>query len=232
MDETLIDIEAGEELIEQSLDSAERIADEAEAAGLLEQEEEEEQQQAVAEQKDPRNAEKWGLKAYGKEINSMLTGGLKDTASSYLTFTERTADALSGDTSGKYVITQFALGDDEVDYGMWESTEPTNLRGRVIENMPMVESFVNQKEIMNSFIIDQPPIPQGNKISNIQPIIELTGQGETIDIVPRTENHGDIEQYEFFLEHDNLIEMINPYTEPTANFTMRRVDTSHLLPIL
>ena len=84
---------------------------------------------------------------------------------------------------------------------------------------------------MNSFIIDQPPIPQGNKISNIQPIIELTGQGETIDIVPRTENHGDIEQYEFFLEHDNLVEMINPYTEPTANFTMRRVDTSHLLPI-
>ena len=101
---------------------------------------------------------------------------------------ELLADALSGDTSGKYVITQFALGDDEVDYGMWESTEPNNLRGRVIENMPMVESFVNQKEIMNSFIIDQPPIPQGNKISNIQPIIELTGQGETIDIVPRTEN--------------------------------------------
>ena len=140
------------------------------------------------------------------------------------------ANALAGDTDDSYVITQFALGDDEVDYGMWESTEPTNLRGRVIENMPMVESFVNQKEIMNSFIIDQPPIPQGNKISNIQPIIELTGQGETIDIVPRTENHGDIEQYEFFLEHDNLVEMINPYTEPTANFTMRKVDTSHLLP--
>ena len=75
MDETLIDIEAGEELIEQSLDSAERIADEAEAAGLLEQEEQEEEQQAVAEQEDPRNPEKWGLKAYGKEINSMLTGG-------------------------------------------------------------------------------------------------------------------------------------------------------------
>ena len=65
-------------------------------------------------------------------------------------------------------------------------------------NIPVtpVSGITNQKEIMNSFIIDQPPIPQGNKISNIQPIIELTGQGETIDIVPRTENHGDIEQYE------------------------------------
>ena len=38
--------------------------------------------------------------------------------------------------------------DDEIDYGMWEATEPNNLRGRVIENMPLLESFVNQKEIM------------------------------------------------------------------------------------
>jgi hypothetical protein len=140
------------------------------------------------------------------------------------------ANALSGATDNSYVITQFALGDDEIDYGMWESTEPTNLRGRVIENMPMVESFVNQKEIMNSFVIDQPPIPQGNKISNVQPVVELTGRGEIIDIVPRTENHGEIEEYEFFLEHDNIVEMINPYITPQANFIMRKIDTSHLSP--
>jgi len=144
---------------------------------------------------------------------------------------ELLADALSGDTSGKYVITQFALGDDEVDYGMWESTEPTNLRGRVIENMPLLESFINQKEIMNSFLIDQPPIPQGNKISNVQPVIELSGQGETIDILPRTENHGNPEEYEFFLEYDNIVEMINPYTTPEANFIMKKIDTSHLVPL-
>ena len=144
---------------------------------------------------------------------------------------ELLADALSGDTSGKYVITQFALGDDEVDYGMWESTEPTNLRGRVIEYMPLLESFINQKEIMNSFLIDQPPIPQGNKISNVQPVIELSGQGETIDILPRTENHGNPEEYEFFLEYDNIVEMINPYTTPEANFIMKKIDTSHLVPL-
>jgi hypothetical protein len=143
---------------------------------------------------------------------------------------EHLANALSGDTSRKYVITQFALGDDEIDYGLWESTEPTNQRGRVIENMPLLESFLNQKEIMNSFIIDQPPIPQGNKISNVQPVIELTGRGETIEIIPRTENHNDAEQYEFFLEYDNIVEMSNPYTTPEANFIMKILDTSHLLP--
>jgi len=143
---------------------------------------------------------------------------------------ELLADALSGDTSGDYVITQFALGDDEVDYSMWESTEPTNLRGRVIESMPLLESFVNQKEIMNSFIINQPDIPQGNLISNVPSVIELEGVDEIIDILPRTENHGDIEEYEFFLEHDNIVEMSNPYTTPTANFRMRVADVTSLLP--
>ena len=134
---------------------------------------------------------------------------------------ELIAGALSGNTNGDYIITQFALGDDEIDYGLWESTEPSNLRGRIIENMPLVESYINQKEIMNSFLIDQPEIPQGNKISNVQPIIELTGQGDTIDILPRTENHGDTEIYEFFLEHDNVVDMINPFTAPEASFIMR-----------
>ena len=83
---------------------------------------------------------------------------------------------------GEFKITRFSLSDDEVDYGMWESIEPTNLRGRVIENMPLLESFVNQKEIMNSFIINQPDIPQGNLISNVPSVIELEGVDEIIDI--------------------------------------------------
>ena len=33
---------------------------------------------------------------------------------------ELLADALSGDTSGNYIISQFALGDDEIDYSLYE----------------------------------------------------------------------------------------------------------------
>ena len=47
-------------------------------------------------QDDPRNADNWGAKALIKEGQSILSGGLQDTASSLATFPERTVDALSG----------------------------------------------------------------------------------------------------------------------------------------
>ncbi len=61
------------------------------------EEEETEEKQAVSEQVDPRNAETWGAKALIKEGQSILSGGLQDTASSIATFPERTMDALSGE---------------------------------------------------------------------------------------------------------------------------------------
>ena len=48
-------------------------------------------------QDDPRNADNWGAKALIKEGQSILSGGLQDTASSLATFPERTLDALSGE---------------------------------------------------------------------------------------------------------------------------------------
>ena len=54
-------------------------------------------QQEAAELVDPREKEKWDAKAVGKELQSVLTGGLQDTATSIATFPERTADAISGE---------------------------------------------------------------------------------------------------------------------------------------
>ena len=54
------------------------------------------EQQADDVQFDPRNADTWGAKALIKEGQSILSGGLQDTASSLATFPERTIDALSG----------------------------------------------------------------------------------------------------------------------------------------
>ena len=55
------------------------------------------EEQALAEQDDPRNAEKWGIRAVAKELQSAATGGAQDTLSSVTTFPERTIDALSGE---------------------------------------------------------------------------------------------------------------------------------------
>ena len=65
---------------------------------LEESEERELEQQDADIQDDPRNVEEGigGIQGLIKEGQSILSGGLQDTASSIATFPERTADALSG----------------------------------------------------------------------------------------------------------------------------------------
>ena len=49
-------------------------------------------------QEDPRNnPEGWGVKGLAKEAQSILSGGLQDTATSIATLPERTADMLTGE---------------------------------------------------------------------------------------------------------------------------------------
>ena len=91
---------------------------------------------AVSEQVDPRNAETWGAKALIKEGQSILSGGLQDTASSLATFPERTIDALSGEMQrekeekGKYTPewTPFNSYDNPIETKTWWGKQ---LRGLV-----------------------------------------------------------------------------------------------------
>ncbi len=53
--------------------------------------------QMLAEQDDPRAADKWGFAATATEVGSAFKGGFQDTASSIATFPERTIDAFSGE---------------------------------------------------------------------------------------------------------------------------------------
>ena len=63
--------------------------------------------QFAAEQEDPRNAEKSGVRAVVKELQSAFSGGLQDTGSSIVTAPERVLDAINGEMAqenaeGKY----------------------------------------------------------------------------------------------------------------------------------
>jgi len=56
----------------------------------------------------------------------------------------------------EHIITKFALGDDEIDYGLWDTT-PSGSNfvkpyGQVIDNQPVFEPIITNTEIMNSFI--------------------------------------------------------------------------------
>ena len=95
------EIEVDLDQLDYVADSANQAADEYQRA--LERQRDSQSQLETKErvskevQDDPRNANNWGAKALIKEGQSILSGGLQDTASSLATFPERTVDALSGE---------------------------------------------------------------------------------------------------------------------------------------
>jgi len=96
-----VNVNVDQESLDYLSDSAEQAADEYRKQIIAEeaakQEQAQEAQKAEEVQYDPRNADTWGAKALIKEGQSILSGGLQDTASSIATFPERTIDALSGE---------------------------------------------------------------------------------------------------------------------------------------
>ena len=93
--------EVNPDLLKEGIDESNARLDlhkkEEEAKALAQENEKKTEAQALAEQDDPRNKEKWGIGGVAKELQSVVTGGLQDTASSIVTFPERTLDMLNGE---------------------------------------------------------------------------------------------------------------------------------------
>ena len=68
--------------------------------------------------------------------------------------TKRGRELLSRN-DGSFRITQFALGDDEIDYSLFNESHPngTQYASEAIENMPLIEAIPNGANCMNSKLI-------------------------------------------------------------------------------
>jgi hypothetical protein len=92
----------------------------------------------------------------------------------------------------EFKITQFALADDEIDYDLWNPAHPlgSNYYGIIIENMPLVEAFSDESNIMRYKLVTLPkktariPVIQVSQTS-----ITLTSPGQIFTIVPTTINY-------------------------------------------
>ena len=75
-----------------------------------------------------------------------------------------------GDDSFK--ITKFALADDEVDYKLWDTSHPngSNYYGAVIENMPVLEAFTDQTQVMRYRLVTL------DKNTTRMPVLTVTPQ--------------------------------------------------------
>ena len=92
-----------------------------------------------------------------------------------------------------FKITQFALADDEIDYDLWNPAHPqgSNYYGEVIENMPILEAFPDETQMMRSKLISLPKQSQFVPVVTLQPnvsSITLSRVGETFLIKPTTLN--------------------------------------------
>ena len=129
-----------DDMVDELNNVADDISDDYRARIIAEEQAKSEQaqveQQAVDTQADPRNSDTWGAKALIKEGQSILSGGLQDTASSIATFPERTVDALSGEMqkqreeTGSYTpdFTPFGGYDNPIETRTWWGKQ---LRGLV-----------------------------------------------------------------------------------------------------
>jgi len=88
-------------------------------------------------------------------------------------------------------ITQFAVGDDEVDYSLWNPDHPlgTNYYGTIIENMPVTEAIPDETQALKYKLITLP-----KQTTNIPVItvgntsIILSAPGDSAIISPNTSN--------------------------------------------
>jgi hypothetical protein len=91
---------------------------------------------------------------------------------------------------GSFTITQFALSDDEVDYTLYNPNHPNGsaFYGQAIENMPLLEAFPDETQIMKYKLTT---LPRGTAKL---PVLDLgfaairLKQGASLAITPQTLN--------------------------------------------
>jgi len=92
---------------------------------------------------------------------------------------------------GNFNITQFALADDEIDYTLYNPTHPSGSAyyGQAIENMPLLEAFPQETQMMKYKLVT---LPRGTAK---MPILDLgyssivIKQGASLAITPQTLNY-------------------------------------------
>ena len=94
----------------------------------------------------------------------------------------------------EFRITKFALADDEIDYNLWDTSHPngSNYYGAVIENMPLLEAFVDENQLMRYKLTTLPKETAKLPILELpSPSLSFNGAGITQTITPNTRNQKD-----------------------------------------
>jgi hypothetical protein len=100
---------------------------------------------------------------------------------------------------GSFRITQFALADDEIDYTLYNPNNASGSAyyGQAIENMPLLEAFPDETQIMKYKLTTLPRGTAKIPIINIGYTSITLKQGASLSITPQTLNYlGGTNQFE------------------------------------
>ena len=98
---------------------------------------------------------------------------------------------LLAQNDGSFRITQFALADEEIDYTLYNPTNPQGSAyyGEAIDNLPLLEAFADESQIMKYKLAT---LPRGTAVL---PVLDLgysaitLKQGASLAITPQTLNY-------------------------------------------
>jgi hypothetical protein len=92
---------------------------------------------------------------------------------------------------GSFQITQFALADDEIDYTLYNPTHPSGsaFYGEAIENVPVLEAFPNDSQIMRYKLVTLPRGTSKLPVINLGYNNIVLRQGASLTITPQTLNY-------------------------------------------
>ncbi len=113
----------------------------------------------------------------------------------------------------EFKITKFALSDDEIDYRLWDTAHPngSNYYGSVIENMPLLEAFVDENQVMRFKLVSLPKNTAKLPILEVpSPSLTFNGPGIAQTLTPNTRNGSDAEAGYSFILHDATIANLTP----------------------
>ena len=100
---------------------------------------------------------------------------------------------------GSFTITQFALGDDEIDYTLYNPTHPSGsaFYGQAIENMPLIEAIPNEMQSMKYKLVTLPRGTAKMPVLDVGYTAITLRQGASLAITPQTLNYlGDNQLFE------------------------------------
>ena len=126
--------------------------------------------------------------------------------------TKKGRELLAQGTSA-FQITKFALADDEVDYGLFDTSHPngTDYYGAVIEAMPLLEAFPDENHVMRYKLVTLPKNTRKMPILTVQPssitFTEAGGISQNAPIVGVSTANATDNTYTFIMKDQSVARM-------------------------